>query len=150
MPKLPQPIRNSLPCMEHKVHHSVWRVCHFSLTLATSIQLIPPHPCPILASVQYYPPILNVVSFSTRTLHASLPPIYSPHAPLFSFSLNWRPYNIWLNNTNLEAPIMQFSPASCHFLPIFKIPQPTFFPSLWEMKMHTHTKQQAKLDFHIL
>ena len=33
--------------MEHKVHHSVWRGCHFSLALATLIQLIPSHPCPI-------------------------------------------------------------------------------------------------------
>jgi hypothetical protein len=55
----------------------------------------------------------------------------------------------------MKLLIVQFSPVSCHFIPlrsryspqhpVLKHPQSVFFPSD-DTEFHTHTKQQIKLN----
>jgi hypothetical protein len=60
----------------------------------------------------------------------------------------------------MKLLIMQFYPASCHFIllrskyspqhPVLKHTQSAFFPLRERHKLHIHTKQQAKLYFCII
>ena len=83
-------------------------------------------------------------------------PTYVLHAPPMSFFSIWSPNN-WRVVQILMLLIMQFSPISCYpvrlrpkyspQIPYSQTPPDYVSPSMWATKFHTHTIQQAKLQF---
>jgi len=136
--KPPQPVRNSLPSMEHKVHHIVWSsLPHFSVpSLINSVH--------------------NIWSLSYK-LHFSiiLPPWIwypSPPEPCMLVSL---PHTDLLIILNLKTLIIFYEQHKSWRSTLRNFLQPPVIsalflkphnlyslPSMSETKMHTHTKQQ--------
>ena len=89
-----------------KVHYRIQK-CHLSLSWASSIKSIPPHPTswrPILILSSY--PCLGLPSglfpprFPTKTLYSPLPPPYALHVPPVSFFLILSPAQYWVRITD--------------------------------------------------
>jgi hypothetical protein len=77
--------------------------------------------------------------------------------PYLSSSLIWPPNNIWCTQ-RMELYIMQFSPSSCHFIPLgttyfsqLVVKHSCTLPLLCDrLTVHIHTEQQVKLKFCVL
>jgi len=85
---------------------TVTRARHLSLSWASSIQSIPPHPSSwrsILILSSHLCLDSEVVSFpqiSPETLYKTLPSPYSLHVPLISFFSILSPQQYWVSSTN--------------------------------------------------
>ena len=118
---------------------------HLSLSWASSIQSIPPHPTSwrsilILSShlLLGFPCGPFPSGFPTKTLYASPLP-HTSYIPRQSHSSRfYHPHNIWWAVQIIQLLIMQFPPLPCYFdpprpkyspqHPILEHPHPTFLP----------------------
>jgi hypothetical protein len=99
------------------------RACHWSLSSARYIQTTPSQPISLpsilflFSHLHLHPPSGLIPSdFPTEILYSFSHACYmlhSPHLPWFD-----RPNNIWRSMLVMKLLIMQYSPASCHFLSI--------------------------------
>ena len=87
------------------------RVHHLSLSWASPIQSIYPHPTSwrsiLILSTQLHlglPSGLLPSGFSTKTLYTPSPHPYTPHAQLISFFSILSPAQYWVSSTNHLAP----------------------------------------------
>jgi hypothetical protein len=110
-------------------HPKHWWLCKLKFPFKTPIQFLRRcHQCLIqlLKSTQ----LSFQLSVTTHTCHESIFGFLvsnhkhfsstgcALHAPLTTFSSIWSPYNIWWRLQTMQLLIVQFSPPSCHFIPL--------------------------------
>ena len=155
---------NNLSCVDYECIHQLtsWsRVLSEELTglklvKSTPFHAISPRPILILSSQLHLglPSGLFPSGLPTITLCAL--PLYMQHAQPIS---SWFDHlnNIWWAVQIIKLLIMQFSALPCHLatlqtecLPqnaILEHSQPTFPPSMWGTKFHTHTQKKKSRYF---
>ena len=99
--------------------------------------------CPKVVKHPVYlhlPSGLFTARFPTKTLHA------------FLSLLHEHPNSLRCSAQIMKLLILQFSPVSCHFLPLkskylTRHPILKHIPWMWKTKFQTHTTQQVELQF---